>query len=1074
MTQGHRYRSLALWRLALLLSLAVLFLLEYDEAPSPAFLAEEAIHRLFAGARWIEPRLSLPQAFEPCRQATHSGLIPTADCSPRRIAVEDKRLMLRAYRLLRAGALSDARRGRQDLALWHLLIGRDLPSLEASIEHMTAAAELGREDPATLSDLGALHYLRAVAAGDPHGLEEGLRWVDRALEIDPGRIEALFNRALLVEALYLPAAARDAWREYLRRERPASPWSREGLDHLARLDTPATEDHWRQALREAGAGIGPPDGERLQHLARAFPEDTREWIETALLPTWAEAQLEGRNREANDRLQTAKLAAAALADSSGDVFLSCQVAEVERTATDLDEVRVRHLAQSLRVYRDARTAFVQTRPAEALELFRRAESRLNGGETCLREEIRYYQAASLFAQGRYAETERLLRSLCEAGLGRHYDGLAGRIESFLGLIQNLTGAPESGRDRLLQALGHLRDPAYLSDAAFAHVVLGESYDTLGDRDSAWLHFYTALQQNPGRSPYRTVQIYNSLADFTLRLGNPALSYLYQDAAVKASRGLNNPSFAADVLLWRALLQARLGRPSDARHDLALAAAQGARITDPSRYRRFHADISLVLGTTSLDQCPLKAVAHLQEAVNHYEALGHWPSLLLAYEALAQAHRAIGDSRAEKADLEKSLALYEQAGRALQDDSMRIALAGTIENVFDHMAEFLVTREKRPERAVYYIERAKTLNWPVPQIRPLEVDPEESGATRHRLPPRTALVEYAVLPDRLLVWVETSNSREFHEQHIPGEQIDRLVERFSDGDWSHSEWRRVSDTLFRLLLDSWFVPGRFETLIIVPDKSLFRISFAALWNAGRQHFLIEDATLVVSPSAALFALANQRDRVLAGRGAGKVLVIASSKGSDGRLLLPRLDRADAEGSRIRELFPALTVLLSGAEAVPAAFFQRAREARFIHFAGHAIAFPDRPLDSMLVLASPGPGQRGEITGREIQSLAFPLTRLVTLSACSTAAASRKAWPGALSLARPFLTAGVPAVLGSLWEVNDADAEQLFGSFYAALRQGENPAKALRTAQVRLLTQQGRDHVQKSGWPAFEIIGGPVLD
>ncbi|MCA9780016.1 MAG: CHAT domain-containing protein, partial [Candidatus Eremiobacteraeota bacterium] len=58
-------------------------------------------------------------------------------------------------------------------------------------------------------------------------------------------------------------------------------------------------------------------------------------------------------------------------------------------------------------------------------------------------------------------------------------------------------------------------------------------------------------------------------------------------------------------------------------------------------------------------------------------------------------------------------------------------------------------------------------------------------------------------------------------------------------------------------------------------------------------------------------------------------------------------------------------------------------------------------------------------------------------------------GHRSLAGAFLKGGAPAVLATLWPVDDRATRVLMSHFYAALSAGRTPEESLRTAQLKLL-------------------------
>jgi CHAT domain-containing protein len=77
-------------------------------------------------------------------------------------------------------------------------------------------------------------------------------------------------------------------------------------------------------------------------------------------------------------------------------------------------------------------------------------------------------------------------------------------------------------------------------------------------------------------------------------------------------------------------------------------------------------------------------------------------------------------------------------------------------------------------------------------------------------------------------------------------------------------------------------------------------------------------------------------------------------------------------------------------------------------------------------------------------------LVVLSACESALGKEFRGEGLVGLARAFMYAGVPRVVGSLWEVSDRATAELMKSFYAGMLQRHlRPSAALRAAQLELM-------------------------
>jgi CHAT domain-containing protein len=97
--------------------------------------------------------------------------------------------------------------------------------------------------------------------------------------------------------------------------------------------------------------------------------------------------------------------------------------------------------------------------------------------------------------------------------------------------------------------------------------------------------------------------------------------------------------------------------------------------------------------------------------------------------------------------------------------------------------------------------------------------------------------------------------------------------------------------------------------------------------------------------------------------------------------------------------------------------------------------------------------------------FRNTRVVILAACSTMAGRNTAVEGAPTVARSFVIAGVPAVVGTLWDVDDDEAATIVRPLHVELARGVRPEHALRDAQLAAI----RHDVPPSQWAAFALVG-----
>src|SRR5262249_6062751 len=137
----------------------------------------------------------------------------------------------------------------------------------------------------------------------------------------------------------------------------------------------------------------------------------------------------------------------------------------------------------------------------------------------------------------------------------------------------------------------------------------------------------------------------------------------------------------------------------------------------------------------------------------------------------------------------------------------------------------------------------------------EPSPATLDELRQRLPSATVLVQYSVLPDRLLVWVVRDRGWAAFTRQVSPPQLATLVARFrpARGQGEGDGGRDAANDLAALLLEPWMGSvGADESIVFVPDKVLLGVPFACLRRSG--HYLVESHRVTIAPSATLFVRA----------------------------------------------------------------------------------------------------------------------------------------------------------------------------------------------------------------------------
>jgi CHAT domain-containing protein len=117
----------------------------------------------------------------------------------------------------------------------------------------------------------------------------------------------------------------------------------------------------------------------------------------------------------------------------------------------------------------------------------------------------------------------------------------------------------------------------------------------------------------------------------------------------------------------------------------------------------------------------------------------------------------------------------------------------------------------------------------------------------------------------------------------------------------------------------------------------------------------------------------------------------------------------------------------------------------------------------------PKNDGRLEVHEIYELDLTkVTNLVVLSACQTNLGLLSRGDDVVGLNRAFLYAGTPAIIASLWSIDDEATGLLMQRFYTYFKEGINPAEALQKAQKEL-RQQRPEYSHPYYWSAFILTG-----
>ena len=603
----------------------------------------------------------------------------------------------------------------------------------------------------------------------------------------------------------------------------------------------------------------------------------------------------------------------------------------------------------------------------------------------------------------------------------------------------------------------------------AHVRKAGVLRMLGQKEKAWRELNAAIPNIPAiveRSSRHA--FFGEAATAASDLGHPEVALLYQNAAVKVAR----VSERGIALRGRAEAELGLGLVAEAARDIAEAKEIARNEPDAVKRAALETHIRDVEGRVIMPTDPARAVEAFTAALNaagDQQLKTHRATLLIERaEAQLKAGRkaeAEGDLRSALAELrdEENRNVQKRSGLQEQDWS---AYFSRFQSAYRTLIRQLVD-DQRTDEAFDYAEKARAYDL-LNLVKRRDLDAMTIPQLQAAIPTDTYIIEYCVLDDRTYAWIVTNSRVQFFPLDVARKTIEnwsRVLLSAADRR-DHRAFEKALHApyggLIAPLLLSIRKPARF---VIIPDGAMYGLPFAALRDASTKRFLIQEGTVVTAASAKMYLFSLARDASMP-RDADPSLLLIGDPAFDERLGaavgLARLPRAKAEVLSINAEYGERGIVRTGAEATVPEFLAHAPESTIVHVAAHAIPNAQEPLHSLLLLA-PSPGHSGAIDAEQLlKDLRLDHTRLVVLSACGSAG-------GVAPLVRPVIAAGVPAVIGSLWEVDDATAEPLLVSFHRQYRQGSDAANALRNAQLAMLNDKNPGLRSVLAWAPFQVIG-----
>ncbi|HEV7768135.1 MAG TPA: CHAT domain-containing protein [Thermoanaerobaculia bacterium] len=964
--------------------------------------------------------------------------------------------------------------------------------------------ELAKTSAEAMSDVAATYYIRARNEGRPADLLDAWSASEQAILAAPRSPAARFNRALIQEDLGLTADAMATWNELAITD--ASPWGQEARQHYRRLAVRQTFDgltQWPRDQSRLAIALTAGDRATVEQLIERLPSAAQRYLHEELLPQCVVV----RNAE---NLAKAKLLAGVLSKRfMGDLFDVQVVDAIERASPEQLEA----LAQGHLDYQKARREQESFRFAEAVALFESASRLFQQGGSPFSLRADAGRAAALVR-----DYDGALTILDPVILQARVHGYERLLVFAKTARANALQWPNRYIDSLVELDSALAHATRLRDHESLAMILTRKSGTLGSLGHEELAFEAALA---AMSYERSVPVgrqrhalYGEIGAAALALDHPGVALLYQNLAVERHQyelttappdqldrlGEIRTNLAV-ALRERAKIKLAL-RPdrndqSSAIYDLKesqrlLAEEKG---TDQNVTRILEARAAEIQGQISIRADSAQAIGAFTRAIN-LASVENRTFLASLYAQRADAHRRAKHTQEAKNDLITALAELRAEELRILEQRQRGRYEELWNSYFSRFPEAyqtligLLMDDGEHAKAFQYAERVRAFepldlilsNDDIPQtFRELAGNDLTPPDAQRRLPPGTFLVQYSIEDERTHTWILSNRSFVALTQRVGHSTIERWTSRIQNGaplqktPGLNEILTTAYDQLIALPLAAIAqMPGgrEIQRLVIVPDGAMHGLPIVALRDRISGKYLIERVPIEFAGSTKLYINSLEQNARLLSAQAPSVLAIGNPAFDETLPFAKDMDpipSSEQEATEIDQLYKPNSLLLTKGAATAPEFFAQAPNYTIVHIAAHALVNARVPSQSLLLLA-PSNQHNGLLTASELLiNLHLDRTRLVVLAACSSAGGRPVGLEGVAPLVRPLLGAGVPAVIGSLWDVNDTTSKQLMVSFYRGYQASNDAAVALQAAQIEMLENNQRDPESIFAWAPFQVIG-----
>jgi CHAT domain-containing protein/lipoprotein NlpI len=976
---------------------------------------------------------------------------------------------------------------------------------DKAIDQFTAALKLDSKNAKIQSDLGAALMEKGMAptaeSAQGRGMEtfaESLEHLNKALELDSSLLEAYFNRALLYQYMRTPREAAVSWREYLKRD-GTSPWADEAKRNLKLLEEDVDKTSWNpeKALEDFRDARHAGDDNRAWRIVSTNYTSAGNAVTSELIDSLLEPETASQPKDSGTTLTLLSYLAKLELNRSGDRYTSDLFDLYERERPERRQV----LAGAHRHMKAGYALFTESKYAEAVGEYSEAKRQYAQTGDSVDMAFVDYRLAHCYlflpALEKAKVAFKRLSAICES---KEYRWLL--AQCLYGLAHANSDNSEYTRaiDYSIRALRSFERADDLNGILGCLTQLADVNQVLNRIDRSLSYLSRGLTL-PGETQAEPMQRWGILVQIAFSMSSKqrhAAALVYQKEALNIALAMGRPLVISRSYGYLGSTYAAVKMYHDAIGAATSAFETGKAMPKGAGGVEIMANASQQLGDIyrQASECN-KAVKAYDRSIELYGSLNFEYYSYAAHKGKLFCLIPGSDDRTASEELQRVLDLSERYRSKITLESQRLSFFNTEQRVYDLAIYHEFVSKTNPVKAFEYSEasRARSLLDEVrqgaavlkksygPDIgTPAVTNSMSLAEIQHKMPDGAQIIQYAVLDERLLIWVVNKSQVRQEEVNIRAELLNEkaraYLERINRPPTSDSPNQPGGEELYRVLImpvEPFLDKSKF--LCIVPDKILHYLPYNALISPTTGKYLIEDYDIGTAPSSSIFVYLTSSAARKAGTFGEKLLIAGDPRFSQLDFdSLGDLPSAAREVEAVSAFYDKPRVLLQEA-ATETSIKSEIEKVDVVHLAMHYVLNPRAEMLSGFPLTPEHSRSTGEentngfLQSYEIYDLNLSRVRLIVLSACQTGIEQQYQGEGAVSAARPFLVAGVPTVIASLWPVDSDASAELMANFHRHRVRDPLPVtQALRKAQIEMARSQDPRYRHPYYWAPFVAIGG----